>query len=156
MGLGWLNEHSTTFITQPGRTPVFKIDDTEIPIVKEAISIKGLTTVNISKLSKNTVDFAKCATDLKILPRSVGFVKLGIPYNEKLLGNNKMIHFEQLDHITENTDEFGDNAGPGSLFKLQPGVIKIKLSGNGRVYCHIPYSNLSEETINLKKREKCR
>ena len=48
LGLGWLNEHSTTFITQPGRTPVFKIDDTEIPIVKEAISIKGQTTVNVS------------------------------------------------------------------------------------------------------------
>ena len=34
LGLGWLNEHSTALITQPGRTPVFKIDDTEIPIVK--------------------------------------------------------------------------------------------------------------------------
>ena len=75
LGLGWLNEHRTAFITQPGRTPVFKIDDTEIPIVKEAISCKGLTTVNITNLSENTVDFAKCATDLKILPRSVGFVK---------------------------------------------------------------------------------
>ena len=62
-----------------------------------------------------------------------------------------MIHFEQLDHATEKTDKFGDNTGPGELFNLQAGIIKIKLSGNGRVYCHAPYSNLSEETINLKK-----
>ena len=149
LGLGWLNDHRTAFITQPGRTPVFKIDDTEIPIIKN-VNSNGLTTVNVSNLSENTVDFAKCATNLKILPRSVGFVKLGIPYNEKLLGH-EMIHFEQLEHITENMDEFGDNAGPGSLFKLQPGVIKIKLSGNNKIYCHIPYSNLSGETINLNK-----
>ena len=30
LGIGWLNEHRTAFITQPGRTPVFKIDDTKI------------------------------------------------------------------------------------------------------------------------------
>ena len=48
-------------------------------------------------------------------------------------------------------DEFGDNTGPGQLFKLQPGVIKIKLSGNKKIYTHIPYSNISDETIILKK-----
>ena len=149
LGLGWPNDHRTAFITQPGRTPVFKTDDTEIPIIKN-VNSNGLTTVNVSNLSENIVDFAKCATNFKILPRSVGLVKLGIPYNEKLLGH-EMIHFEQLEHITENMDEFGDNAGPGSLFKLQPGVIKIKLSGNNKIYCHIPYSNLSGETINLNK-----
>ena len=149
LGLGWLNDHSTAFITQPGRTPVFKIDNTEIPIITN-VNREGLTTVNVSNLSENIVDFAKCATNLKIMPRSAGFVKLSIPYNEKLLGH-EMIHFEQLDHITENIDEFGDNDGPGSLFKLQSGVIKIKLSGNNKIYCHIPYSNLSGETINLKK-----
>ena len=47
------------------------------------------------------MDFAKCATNLKILPRSVGFVKLGIPYNEKLL-DHKIIHFDQLEYIAEN------------------------------------------------------
>ena len=62
-----------------------------------------------------------------------------------------MIHFEQLDHITENTDEFRDNAGSQTLFKLQPGVIKVRSTGNNKIYCHIPYSNLSEETINLYK-----
>ena len=149
LGLSWLNDHNTTFITQPGRTPIFKIDNTEIPIIKN-VNSDGLTTVNVSNLSDNIVDFARCASNLKILPRSVGFVKLGIPYNEKLLGQ-EMIHFEQLEHTTENMDEFGDNVGPGPLFKLQPGIIKIKLSGNNKIYCHIPYSNLSEENINLKK-----
>ena len=93
LGHGWLNKHQTEFITHPGRTPVFKIDNTEIPIVKEAISCKGVTTVNLSNISEHTVDFAKCAKDLVIPPRIVGFVKLKIPYKEKLLGNNKLIHF---------------------------------------------------------------
>ena len=149
LGLSWLNQNNTSFVTQPGRTPIFKIDSTEIPIITN-INRDGLKTVNVSNLSNSIIDFAKCASNLKIAPRSVGFLKLGIPYNEKLLGQN-MIYFEQLEHTKEGTDEFGDNPGPGPLFKLQPGVIKIKLSGNNRIYCHIPYSNLSEETIFLKK-----
>ena len=48
------------------------------------------------------MDFAKCATNLKILPRSVGFVKLKIPYNNKLLDTKKLIHFEQINHVTKN------------------------------------------------------
>ena len=126
-----------------------KMDNTEIPIFRNTDS-NGLTTVNVSNLSENIVDFAKCASRLIIPPRSTGFIKLSIPHNEKLLGD-KMVHFEQLDHITENMDEFGDNIGPGKLFKLQPGVIKIKLSGNKKIYTHIPYSNISDETIILKK-----
>ena len=62
-----------------------------------------------------------------------------------------MIHFEQMDHVPENRDEFGDNLGPGPLFKLQTGIIKVKLSGNNKIYAHIPYRNLSEETMILKK-----
>ena len=49
-----------------------------------------------------------------------------------------MVYFEQLDHTTETMEEFGDNVGPGELFKLQPGVIKLKLSGNNKIYTHIP------------------
>ena len=47
-----------------------------------------------------------------------------------------MINFEQLEHITENMDDFGDNSGSGSLFKLQPGVIKIKINPlpHGTIY----------------------
>ena len=46
-------------------------------------------------------------------------------------------------------DEFAENVSPGC--NLKPGVIKIKLSGNNKIYCYIPYSNLSEETIKLGK-----
>ena len=76
LGIGWLNEHQTDFITCPGRTPIFKIDNVDIPIVRKAISNKGLTTANVSNLSSNTIDFAKCANNIKIKPRSVGFNKL--------------------------------------------------------------------------------
>ena len=34
LGLGWLNTYKTEFITEPGKTPVFKFDNTEIPIIK--------------------------------------------------------------------------------------------------------------------------
>ena len=81
------------------------------------------------------------------------FVKLKIPYNEKLLGSKKLIHFEQLNNVKENTDEFGDNSGPQNLFKFQSGVIEAILSGNNKLYCHVVYSNLSEETITLKKNQ---
>ena len=49
--------------------------------------------MNVSNLLENIVDFAKCASNLKILPRSEGFVKLSIPYNEKLL-EHELIHFD--------------------------------------------------------------
>ena len=152
LGLSWLNDHRTEFITCPGQTPIFRIDSSEIPIIREAISSKGLTTVNVSNLSSNTVDFAKCANNLKILPRSVGFIKLKIPYNSKLLDTKQLIHFEQINHINQNHDEYGDNLGPQNLFKVQSGVIKVKLSGNNKLYCHVAYSNLSEDTISLKKK----
>ena len=149
LGVAWLNEHRTSFITEPGRTPVFRIDDREIPIMKN-VNSDGLTTLNVTNSSENIVDFAKCASNLTILPRSTGFVKLAIPYNENLLGQD-LVYFEMLEKITENKDEFGDNVGPGDLFKLQPGIIKIKLSGNNRLYCHVPYTNLSTETIKFRK-----
>ena len=137
LGIGWLNEHHTDFITCPGRTPIFRIDNVDIPIVREAIVHKGFKTVNVSDLSSNTIDFAKCANNIKIKPRSVGFIKLKIPYNEKLLNTNQLIHFDQIHNVRENHDEFGDNLGPQNLFKIQSGVIKVKLSGNSRLYCHV-------------------
>ena len=35
--------------------------------------------------------------------------------------------------------------------KLHPGVNKSKLNGNKKIYTHIPYSNLSDKTVILKK-----
>ena len=154
LGLGWLNTYQTQFITEPGKTPVFKLDNTEIPIIKENISYKDVvTTVNLSNSCEDTIDIAKCATDMVIPPRSVGFIKLKIPYNEKLIESNKLIHFQEINHVKDNTDEYGDNTGPQNLFKFQPGVIKVKLSGNNRLYCHVTYSNLSEENIHLSKNQ---
>ena len=86
------------------------------------------------------------------MPRSVGFIKLKIPYNSKLLDTKQLIHFEQINHINQNHDEYGDNLGPQNLFKVQSGVIKVKLSGNNKLYCHVAYSNLSEDTISPKKK----
>ena len=148
LGLAWLNDHNTSFVTSVGRTPIFKIDDVEIPIIKNIKN--GYTTIDVSNISDNTVDFVKCPADIKIQPRSVGFIKLGIPYNEKLLGN-KMIYFEQLEHSSDIIDEFGDNENLKPLFKLLPTVIKVKLSGNNKLYCRIPYRNLSSNPINLQK-----
>ena len=150
LGMPWLNDQKTKFETCPGQTPIFKIGCSEIPIIREAISNKEFTSINVTNLSNNTIDFAKCANNLKVLPRSVGFLKLKIPYNSKLLDTNQLIHFEQMLHSTNSYDEYGDNVGPQNLFKIQSGVIKVKLSGNQKLYCHVPYSNLSEEAVFFK------
>ena len=148
LGLAWLNNNNTSFVTSVGRTPIFKINDVEIPIIRNMKD--GFTTIDVSNISDNTVDFVKCPSDIKIEPRSVGFIKLKIPYNEKLLGNN-MIYFEQLTHSSDIIDEYGDNENLTPLFKLLPTVIKVKLSGNNRLYCRIPYKNLSSNPIYLKR-----
>ena len=40
LGLGWLNKYQTQFITEPGKTPVFKLDNSEIPILKKIFLTK--------------------------------------------------------------------------------------------------------------------
>merc|ERR1711888_158820 len=62
-----------------------------------------------------------------------------------------MIYFEQLEHSSGIIDEFGDNENLTPLFKLLPTVIKVKLSGNNKLYCRIPYKNLSSNPIHLKR-----
>merc|ERR1711888_255855 len=62
-----------------------------------------------------------------------------------------MIYFEQLEHSSGIIDEFGDNENLKPLFKLLPTVIKVKLSGNNKLYCRIPYRNLSSNPFNLQK-----
>ena len=65
-----------------------------------------------------------------------------------------MVYFEALQQDSDNNEEYGDNIDSSKLFKFQKGVIKIRLSGNKKLYCHIPYVNYSNNTKTLKKGEK--
>ena len=91
LGMTFLNNNVTCLKTQPGFTPVFCIGSQEIPIMSNT-NKKGITILNISNLNPGIVDFAKIAATTVIQPRSKGFLKLAIPCNEKLLGNN-LVHF---------------------------------------------------------------
>ena len=62
-----------------------------------------------------------------------------------------MVYFEYLQQDSGDYDEYGDNIISSELFKLQKGVIKIKMSGNGKLYCHIPYVNYSSNTKRFRK-----
>ena len=85
LGIGFLNSH-TSLRTKPGFTPIFCIDNTEIPIVQDSRT-HGLTILNVSNLTPDVIDFAKCASEAYIKSRSKRFIKLAIPNNEKLLDN---------------------------------------------------------------------
>ena len=58
VGIGWLNSHDTILRTNPGHTPIFCIDDVEIPII-QGRKKNGLTTLNVENLTSDVVDFAK-------------------------------------------------------------------------------------------------
>ena len=65
LGIGFLNRHHTSLITNPGHTPIFCIDNTEIPIVKDS-NTQGWTILNASNITPDAVDFAKNASELYI------------------------------------------------------------------------------------------
>ena len=81
LGIGFLNSHYACLRTKPGFTPIFCIDNTEIPIVQDSRT-HGLTILNVSNLTPDVIDFAKSASETYIKPRSKGFIKLAIPNNE--------------------------------------------------------------------------
>ena len=49
---------------------------------------------------------------------------------------------------------YGDSINDKEMFKLHKGVIKIRISGNGKLYCHVPYTNYSSDTMKFNKGEK--
>ena len=89
--MNFLNSNITCLKTHPGFTPVFCINNQEIPIVSNT-NKQGITILNISNLNPGIIDFAKIASTTFIQPRSKGFLIVAIPCNEKLLGNN-LVHF---------------------------------------------------------------
>ena len=51
----------------------------------------------------------------------------------------------------DNHDEFGDNEGEDNLFELHSGIVKVKVTGNNKLYCHIGHTNLGSATKRLEK-----
>ena len=70
-----MNSHVTSLKTRPGHTPMFCIDNREIPILQEKKSY-GRTVVNVSNITPDVVDFARSAAEIYIKPRSKGFIQL--------------------------------------------------------------------------------
>ena len=149
LGIGFLNSHYSCLRTSPGHTPIFCIDNTDIPIVKDC-STQGWTILNVSNITPDVIDFAKSASETYIKPRSKGFLKLAIPNNEKLLNNN-LVYFEEIDQDKGDTDIYGDSINDKEMFKIHKGVIKIRISGNGILYCYVPYTNLSSDIVKFNK-----
>ena len=152
LGIGWLNQHDTSLKTKKGHTPIFCIDDTEIPIIQNRKE-KGLTVLNVENITPEIIDFAKAASTTFIKPRSKGFMKVAIPYNNKLLGDS-LVYFEPMPKSTEYYDVYGDNESDSDLFELHRGIVKIKSTGNNKLYCHIAYSNLGTTTKTFNKGQK--
>ena len=152
IGIGWLNQHDTKLRTKVGHTPIFCIDDVEIPIIQSRTE-KGLTILNVENITSDTVDFAKTAATTFIKPRSKGIMKVAIPYNKKLLGDS-LVYFEPMPKSVEDHDEFGDNEEEDNLFELHSGIVKVKISGNNKLYCHIGYTNLGSTSKRLRKGQK--
>ena len=78
-------------------------------------------------------------------------MKIAIPCNKKLLGNN-LVHFEAIQKLP--SDEFGDCIDSNELMKLHDGIIKIKSSGNNRLYTYVPYTNFSSSIKKFEKGQK--
>ena len=57
------------------------------------------------------------------------------------------MYFEEMDLNKIDKDIYGDSMNDRELLKLHKGVIKIRVSGNGKLYCYIPYTNYSIDTV---------
>ena len=80
-----------------------------------------------------------------IPPRSMGQLKLKVPYNDKLLKNKVLFHpWEEEDSLTK--DEWDD-------FELPESLVKIRKTQNGKMYSYVKYINHSHHAKEIKQGE---
>ena len=139
LGISFLNKHNTSLITRPGESPKFLIDNFHIPVIKERKE-HGLSVFSINH-TENIVEWAKASKHVILPPRNIGYLKVRIPFNQYLLNHDVCFH-----PIEKSSDEEGT-----SDFELREGLIKVRTSGNNKLYAYIPYINHSQEKVILRK-----
>ena len=87
LGISFLSSNNTMLVTRPGCTPKFSVDGYEIPMIKEE-TIKGIGVYNINNAAEEGIlEYAKVPKTLVLPKRSIGHLKLTIPYNTQLLNS---------------------------------------------------------------------
>ena len=144
LGITFLNRHRTVLETNPGYSPKFIIDDCEIPILKDR-NFKGLSVYTVKALDNQIVEWTRNTGTVVIPPQTTGVLKLKVPCNEKLLRSHTMFHpMEPNDELTR---------GEVDDLKFQEGLIKVRKTGNGKLYAYVGYINHTSEKMTIKDGE---
>ena len=145
LGISFLNKNNTSLVTQPGRSPKFVIDGNEIPVLREK-SKNGLNVFTVKDQGEDIVEWVRASKPELIPPRSMGVIKIKVPYNEKFMSN--LVNFHPLtddDPLTRDESE--------EDFDMREGLIKVRVSGNGKCYGYIGYVNHSSISKEIKTGE---
>ena len=145
LGISFLNKNNTSLVTQPGRSPKFVIDGNEIPVLREK-SKNGLNVFTVKDQGEDIVEWVRASKPELIPPRSMGVIKIKVPYNEKFMSN--LVNFHPLtddDPLTRDESE--------EDFDMREGLIKVRVSGNGKCYGYIGYVNHSSISKEIKAGE---
>ena len=142
LGIRFLNNNTTTLVTRPGCSPKFTIDGNKVPMLKDKVR-KGIGVYNIHQLAtEGIVEYARVSKQVVLPSRSMGHLKLKIPYNESLLKGNVL--FQPLEPLEVTDENEQDN------FEVREGLIKVRVTGKKKMIAYIGYINHSDESKVLK------